>query len=114
MSHAQLAYDDSSSGDEIEDILRQRVLRRPDLEMPDNSRDYRMKMDLPYFNGQLHIEDFFDWILEVERFFDYMEIEDAKKVKLLAYMLKGGGSAWWEQLQTTLRRHNKALISSWP
>ncbi|KAF5204249.1 hypothetical protein FRX31_006164 [Thalictrum thalictroides] len=40
----------------------------------DNHGDFRMKVDLPQFNGQLHIEDFLDWINEVERFFDYMEI----------------------------------------
>ena len=29
-----------------------------------------MKIDLPSFDDHLHIENFFDWVTEVERFFD--------------------------------------------
>ena len=64
--------------------------REPDRQM------FRMKMDLPNFNGQLQIEGFLDWLVLVERFFDYMDILEDKKVKLVAYRLLGGASAWWE------------------
>lgn len=36
--------------------------------------EYRMRMDLPSFDGHLHIKDFLDWQTGVERFFDYMEV----------------------------------------
>ena len=55
-----------------------------------------MNIDLPSFDGYLHIEDYLDWIMEVERFFEYMCIPKEKKVKLEAYKLKGGAFAWWE------------------
>ncbi|KAH7863038.1 hypothetical protein Vadar_012485 [Vaccinium darrowii] len=39
-------------------------------------------MDLSSFNTQLNVEDFLDWLQQVERFLDYMDIEKVKKVKL--------------------------------
>ncbi|KAM1072831.1 hypothetical protein FF1_018042 [Malus domestica] len=72
-----------------------------------------MKIDLPSFNGHLHIEDFLDWLNELERFFEYMEIPEEKKVKLVAYKLKSGPSAWWEQLQISQTRQRKTHVHSW-
>lgn len=43
-----------------------------------------MKMDLPTFEIHLHIKDLFGWQAGVERFFDYMEVPEDKKVKLVA------------------------------
>lgn len=49
-------------------------------------------MDLSSFNGQLHIEEFLDWMAKVERFFDYIEIAESKKVKLVALKLPKMGA----------------------
>lgn len=63
----------------------------------EESHEYRMKVDLPSFNGHLQIEDFLDRMMEVERFFDYMSIREDCKVKLVEYKFEGGASAWWEK-----------------
>jgi len=101
----QLAYEDELSDDEeyVEHMFRhnQRGLRNMGER---EAQTFRMKMDLPSFNGQLKIEGFQDWLAVVERFFDYMKIPKDKKVKLVAYRLLGGASAWWEQLQLTRMR----------
>lgn len=56
------------------------------------------------FDGHMHIEDFLDWLQSVEMFFEYMDIPTDKQVKLVAYKLKGGALAWWEQINS--HRHH--------
>ena len=63
-----------------------------------DSGDFKLKVDIPFFSGNLNIEDFIDWIVEIDKFFDYMEVSEEKRVKLMACRLKGGASAWWERL----------------
>ena len=48
-----------------------------------------MKIELPSFNGNVSIEEYLDWVSEVEKFFDYMGVVDDKQVCLVAYKLKG-------------------------
>jgi len=72
-----------------------------------------MKMDLPSFNGQLQIEGFLDWLVLVERFFNDIDIPEDKRVKLVAYRLLGGASAWWEQLQISRLRQGKGMVQTW-
>lgn len=39
---------------------------------------FKLKMDILIFNGTIHIEEFIEWMIEVERFFDYMNIEEER------------------------------------
>ncbi|PKU81321.1 RNA-directed DNA polymerase [Dendrobium catenatum] len=75
--------------------------------------EFRVKLDIPFFDGRLHIEDYLDWERSVENFFDYMEIEVEKQVKYVACRLKGGASAWWSQLLQCRRREGRGPVRSW-
>jgi hypothetical protein len=101
-------FEESSS--EEEDHLREGEDDRRRLE---NAHSFRVKIDLPNFNGHLHIENFLDWILEVENLFDYMQTPEAQQVKLVAYKLRGGAFAWWEQTQSNRRRQGKQPVQTW-
>ena len=70
-------------------------------------------MDLPEFTGTLQAEGFIDWLNEVERIFEYKEVPDRVKVKLVAIKLKGRASAWWEQLKRSWERQGKSKITNW-
>ncbi|KAE8700504.1 putative CCCH-type zinc finger family protein [Hibiscus syriacus] len=75
--------------------------------------DLSFRVDLPKFSGTLQAEGFVDWINEVERIFEYKEVPDRVKVKLITIKLKGRASAWWEQLRRSRERQGKAKIIDW-
>ena len=56
-------------------------------------KDYRMKVELPSFNGNVSIEEYLDWVSKVETFFNYMGTANDKQVYLVAYKLKEEASA---------------------
>ena len=72
-----------------------------------------LKNDFPEFSGHLNIEEFFQWLFEVERFFEYRDISDKKKVKFVAHKLKKNSWDWWEQLQRMRTRLGKDPIQNW-
>lgn len=37
---------------------------------------YRVRMEIPLFHGQQHIEEVLDWFYDIERFFDVMQIQE--------------------------------------
>ncbi|KAA0032067.1 reverse transcriptase [Cucumis melo var. makuwa] len=60
-------------------------------------QEIRMKVDLPTFNGRIDVENFLDWIKNIENLFDYSNTSEHKKVRLVALKLQGGASAWCGQ-----------------
>ena len=47
--------------------------------------EFKLKVDIPTFSGDLDIEGFLDWITDVYCFFEYMEILEERKVKLVVF-----------------------------
>ena len=56
------------------------------------------KVDIPEFEGKLDPDDFVEWWQTVERIFEYKEIPDEQKVKLVALKLRKYASLWWTNL----------------
>ena len=54
-----------------------------------------------------------EWIRELYQYFDYEEIEEDKKVKLVVTRLKGHAALWWDSVQAERKKKNKSVIKSW-
>ena len=67
---------------------------------------------VPY-DGKLDTNAMLDWILDMEKFFEYENTLDNKKVNILATRLKGHASLWWEHLQIDRQRRGKEKIRTW-
>jgi hypothetical protein len=58
----------------------------------------REKMEIPMYEGNLDVEELLDWIREMDKYFDYEEVDDEKKVKHVVTRLKGHATLWWDEL----------------
>ena len=52
---------------------------------------------VPY-DGKLDPNAVLDWISDMEKFFEYQNTPDNRKVKIAVTRLKGHASLWWEHL----------------
>ncbi|KAE8695306.1 hypothetical protein F3Y22_tig00110721pilonHSYRG00071 [Hibiscus syriacus] len=85
---------DHDTNSALENPYHNRVLFREYRGREKRHGDLSFRVDLPEFSGTLQAEGFVDWINEVERIFEYKEVPDRVKVKLIAIKLKGRASAW--------------------
>lgn len=96
----QWQFGDSSSEEEENDEVR-RWRAGPQHQHKPN--EYKVKLDIPTFNGKRDIEEFFK----------YPNTPEHKKVQLVALKLRGGAFAWWEKLEVNRYRCGKNPITSW-
>ena len=68
---------------------------------------------VPIYQGGLNPEELMNWINNMEKFFDYEEMEDEKKVKFAVRKLKGHAMLWWDGVQAERRRLGKQPIKNW-
>ena len=71
------------------------------------------KPSLSTYDGNLLVKGMIHWIGELDRYFDYEEIEEDKKVKLAVTRLKSHASLRWDSVQAEMKKKNKLVIKSW-
>ena len=58
-------------------------------------------------------DEFIEWLQIVERIFEFKEISEDKKVKIVALRLRKYGSLWWTNLNAKRTRERKSEITTW-
>jgi len=71
------------------------------------------KVDIPEFEGKLDPDEFLDWLQIVERVFNYKDISNEKKIKLVALKLRKYTSTWWANVLSKRAKKGKGKIRTW-
>jgi hypothetical protein len=80
------------------------------LRLHDVRRQYDVKVDIPKFEGRMQPDEFIDWLNTIERIFDYKDVLEHHKVKLVAIKLRKHASLWWEHVKKQRERKRKSCI----
>jgi Mn-dependent DtxR family transcriptional regulator len=72
----------------------------------------REKMNIPMYEGNLDVEELLDSIRALDKYFDYEDVEEDKKVKHTVTRLKGHATLWWDELQADRCCKGKQKIKS--
>ena len=55
--------------------------------------------DFPFFDGISYKEDFIDWILDFEEYFDHEKIPEGFKVQFVSSKLESDAEDWWNFIE---------------
>ena len=69
-----------------------------------------IKVDILDFEGKLQPDEVVEWLQIVERVFEYKEVPEEQKVKIIVVKLKKYALIWWENLKRKCEREGKNKI----
>jgi hypothetical protein len=73
----------------------------------------RAKIEVPMYEGNLDVEELLDWIRSMDKYFDYEDVDEEKRVRHVVTRLKGHATLWWDELQAERRSKGKQKIKNW-
>jgi hypothetical protein len=73
----------------------------------------REKLDILMYEGNLDVKELLDWFRDLDKYLDYEDVEEDKKVKHDVTRLKGHATLWWDELQADRRCKGNQRIKSW-
>ena len=72
-----------------------------------------VKVEAPIFYGCLDPWVFFNWLRQIEHFFEWYNWADNKKVRFAKMKLIGRAQLYWDEITNNLVRRQEPLISDW-
>lgn len=58
----------------------------------------KLKLEFPNYDGNLSTEVLFDWIGELDTYFECEEVCEDRRVKFIVTKFKGHVALWWEHV----------------
>ncbi|XP_059066434.1 pre-rRNA-processing protein ESF2-like [Cryptomeria japonica] len=90
-----------AEGEEQIDPEEQRTIR---LLKAMKGDQYKVRVDLPVYGGNLNEEELLDWIAAMDTYFESEDIPDDQKVKVAKNKLKGHAPLWWDYEKAERRK----------
>jgi len=86
---------------------RTRRVARPTF----NSNDF--KVEITEFEARLDPDEFLEWLQTVERIFEYKDIPEDQRLKLVALRRRKSAALWWKNFNAKRTRERKSKINTW-
>ena len=64
------------------------------------------------YEGKLDVEELLDWIRALDKYFDYEDVKEDRKVRHAITRLKGHATLWWDELHADICYKGKQKIKS--
>jgi hypothetical protein len=58
----------------------------------------RAKIEVPMYEGNLDAEELLDWIRSMEKYFEYEDVDEEKRVRHTVTRIKGNAMPLWDEL----------------
>jgi len=71
------------------------------------------QLEVPMYEASINVEELIEWIATMDKYLEYEEVEDNKKVKFVVTILKGHVSSCWDNVQDDKRKRGKQKIIAW-
>jgi hypothetical protein len=82
------------------------------------SSSSRPKVEILTYSGSLVPEELIDWIIALDKYFDYEEVNEDKQVKFFVTRLRGHATLWWDGVQEERNTRTKPILRAgvewWP
>jgi hypothetical protein len=65
------------------------------------------------YEVNLDVEELLDWVRAMDKYFDYEDVDEEKRVRHVVTKLKGHATLWWDELQAKRTSKGKQKINNW-